>query len=205
MHPESARTFATATRRGFTLVEILIAALLMTIVGAAIVAFLSALAAGGEARERISDPAIEATLSARRFDTLAPDFRTVLAADGGEALIWANDQIASRSVHLSEVLLLRFDAEAQELLLESVDAEAIANDRSLEQEYAIGHYGSLRDAFEALRTDGLLVREILAEGIPSVEFTEVTGEPGSLDATFSGEDSSARIRLSPKEAEEPLR
>lgn len=179
--------------------------LLLSIVGTALVGFLSALAAGGEARQRISDPAIESTLAVRRFNTLTPDFRAVLAAGGNEALVWVSDRVASRSVHLSEVALLRFDPEAQELVLESPDPAALADDRTLEHEYLVGQYDSLIATLAELRTNGMLSREILAEGIESVEFNEVLGSPGLVDATFSGPDSSARIRLSPGDLEEPLR
>lgn len=178
---------------------------LLGIVGTALVGFLSALAAGGEARQRISDPAIESTLAARRFNTLAPEFRAVLAAGDGEAWVWLSDRVASRSVHLSEVALLRFDPEAQELVLETPDPRAMADDRTLEQEFLIGQYDALDAAFADLRADGLLAREILAEGIESVEFRETIDAPGVADATFSGADSSARIRLSPADLEEPLR
>lgn len=181
------------------------AVLLVAIIGAALVGFLSALARGGEARQRISDPTIESTLAVRRLHVLAPELRSVLSANGEGALLWISDRVASRSVHLSEAGLVRFDPASQELLLETVAAEALAADRLLEREYAIGHYDSLLGTFDSLREDGLLEREILAEGIESMEFREVLGSPGLADATFIGPDSVARIRIIPDSIEEPLR
>lgn len=183
----------------------MIATLLLGIVGTAIVGFLSALATGGEVRQHLSDPAIESTLAVRRLQVLAPEFRTVLSADDRGALLWATDRIASRSVHLSEVALLRFDPDAQELLFETVDPDAVATDRSLEHEYLIGQYGSILGVFDSLRDDGMLIREVLSEGNESVEFAEVTGSAGVADMTIYGPDSSARVRIVPESIEEPLR
>lgn len=198
-----------ATRRtalpGFTFIEVMLAVALLGIVGLACVGFLTAFAQGGEARQRISDPAIESALAIRRIDTLVPSFRTLLAADGETALIWVSDRIASRSVHLSETAMIRFDAEQAELLLETPLAEAIAADRELEGEYLLGQYGSLRDAFDALRDGGMLEREILAEGIDSVELAPVFGTPGVVEATFANTVASTRIRIAPAALEEPLR
>ena len=183
----------------------MVATLLLGIVGTALVAFLTAFARGGEARERISDPAIESSLASRRLDTLLPGFRAVLAADGETALIWVTDRIASRSVHLSEAALVRFDPEGEELLLETARTDALVADRDLEREYLIGQYGALLATFDTLRENGLLEREILAEGIESIELLAVLGTPGVADATFTNTEASARIRIAPAVLEEPLR
>jgi hypothetical protein len=192
-------------RRAFTLVEVMIATFLLGVVGTAIAGFLSALATGGDARQRLSEPSIESTLAMRRIQVLAPEFRAVLLATEDSALIWMTDRIASRSVHLSEVALVRFDATAEELLFETVDPDALAEDRSLEREYLIGQHDSILEIFDSLRLDGLLIREVLSEGNDSVEFNEVTASPGIADINFIGAESSVRVRLAPDELEEPLR
>ena len=192
-------------RHGFTLIEVMISAFLLCVVGAAIVGFLSALSTGGTARQHISDPTIESTLALRRLQVLAPDFRSVLAAADQSAILWTSDRIASRSVHLSEVALLRFDPDAEELLLESVTREALIADRTLEHEFLIGQYDSILGVFDSLRLDGMLDREVLSEGSESVEFSAAVGTSGIANATFVGADSSARVRLAPETLEEPLR
>jgi len=192
-------------RHGFTLIEVMISAFLLSIVGAAVVGFLSALSTGGTARQHISDPTIESTLALRRLQVLAPDFRSVLAAADQSAILWTSDRIASRSVHLSEVALLRFDPDAEELLLESVTREALIADRTLEHEFLIGQYDSILGVFDSLRLDGMLDREVLSEGSESVEFAAAVGTSGIANATFVGADSSARVRLAPETLEEPLR
>jgi hypothetical protein len=114
-------------------------------------------------------------------------------------------RIASRSVHLSEVALLRFDPDTEELLLESVTPEALFADRTLEQEFLIGQYDSILGVFDTLRLDGMLDREVLSEGADSIEFSAAVGTSGVANATFVGADSNARVRLAPENLEEPLR
>ena len=96
-------------RRGFTLIEVMLAVGLVGVVGAGILAFLSAFATGASARVRVSDPALEATLAVRRLNSIVPDFRTVLAADTQNAVLWVSDRVPSRTVHLSELACLRVD------------------------------------------------------------------------------------------------
>lgn len=181
------------------------ATLLLSLVGTALVGFLSALAAGGEARERISDPTVESTLALRRLVMLAPELRSVLAVDDEGVLLWTNDRIASRSVHLSEVAWLRYDPATAELLLESVDPAAIAADRSIERDYTLGQYDAVLEALDDLREDDRLVREILAEGLESVEFSRPVGSTDFVEIDFIGTVSQARVRLAPVSPEEPLR
>ena len=189
-------------RRGFTLLEVTMAVGLLGVVGAGIVTFLGAFATGTEARARVSDPALEATLALRRLDAIAPGFRTVLAADAEQAVLWLSDRVPSRTVHLSELGCVRVDRDRGELLLETVDDAALAADRSLETEFA------LRDNFIAAiasaRDAGILRTRVLAEGLESAAFRaadsrhSVVLEVGAAGAT-SG------VVLSPARPEEPLR
>ncbi|MEY5031498.1 MAG: hypothetical protein RL354_529 [Planctomycetota bacterium] len=189
-------------RRGFTLLEVTMAVGLLGVVGAGIVTFLGAFATGTEARARVSDPALEATLALRRLDAIAPGFRTVLAADAEQAVLWLSDRVPSRTVHLSELGCVRIDRARGELLLETIDDAALAADRSLETEFA------LRDDFIAAiasaRDAGILRPRVLAEGLESAAFRaaasrhSVVLEVGAAGAT-SG------VVLSPARPEEPLR
>jgi prepilin-type N-terminal cleavage/methylation domain-containing protein len=61
--------------RGFTLVEVMLAAALLGIVGSGILTFLGAFASGSSARARVSDPALEATLAVRRLEAIAAEER----------------------------------------------------------------------------------------------------------------------------------
>lgn len=196
---------AAACGRGFTLIEVMIAVMLVGIVGTAVLAFLTALARGGEARGQLSDPAVESVLASRRIDTLIPGFRAVLLASGDSALIWTTDRIASRSVHLSETALVRFDPDEQELVLETPRSAAFFDDRALEREFLTGQYASVLGTFDTLRESGRLEREILAEGLDSIQLSTVLGSPGVADVLLANEFASAGFRLAPVALEEPLR
>lgn len=189
-------------RRGFTLIEVMLAVGLVGVVGAGILAFLSAFATGASARVRVSDPALEATLAVRRLNSIVPDFRTVLAADTQNAVLWVSDRVPSRTVHLSELACLRVDGARGELLLETIDDSALVADRSLETEFRASD--DFQAAFASAREAGIVRARVLAEGLDSVSFSAarsrsaVVLEVGAAGAT-SG------VVLSPARPEEPLR
>ena len=188
--------------RGFTLIEVMLAVGLVGVVGAGILAFLSAFATGASARVRVSDPALEATLAVRRLNSIVPDFRTVLAADTQNAVLWVSDRVPSRTVHLSELACLRVDGARGELLLDTIDDSALVADRSLETEFRASD--DFLAAFDSAREAGIVRSRVLAEGLDSVSFSAarsrsaVVLEVGAAGAT-SG------VVLSPARPEEPLR
>ncbi len=188
--------------RGFTLIEVTLATALLGVVGAGIVTFLGAFATGASARTRVSDPALEATLALRRLDAIAPDLRTVLAADKTSAVLWLNDRVPSRTVHLSELGCLRVDLERGELVLETIDESALASDRSLETEFEAGD--DFLAAMESARTAGVLRTRVLAEGLESMRFSAAaTRSAVVLEVGAAGATSG--VVLSPAKPEEPLR
>jgi len=191
--------------RGITLIEVVFASLLFAVVGSAMLGFLSATAQGGQARQRISDPALESVLAIRRFRTVAPEFRTTLEIGPSHALVWLNDLVPSRSVHASEVGVLRFDEEQGVLLLESVSEVELGRDRALEREFRVDRLGGLLAWMEDLREDGLLTRALLAEGLEEVGFAPDPSRPGSIRVTFAVEGNAVEFLLVPEFHQEPLR
>lgn len=188
--------------RAFTLVEVIVATALLAVVGTAIVAFLGAFADGAGRRERISDPAIEGVLAARRLSAVAPALRCALAAEPERAAVWLSDAIASRSVHLSELGWVRFDPTTGEILLEQVDPEAFAADPGLETEFpARTEFLAILDE---LRADGLVVATVLAEGLDAAHLS-TGGPPGTLDLELAAGDATSRIALTGESPQEPLR
>ena len=192
-------------RNAFTLIEVMFATLLLAIVGMAIVGFLTAFASGSEARQRISDPAIESTLATRRLASLAPGFCCALTANGDNALIWLSDTVPSRTVHLSEAGLLRFDGANRELVFETVDPAALIADLTLESEFLESQYPELFATFEQLRGESKLIRHILAEGIDAATLSPIAGNPGRAALTVAAGGVSAEVTLAPTLVEEPLR
>jgi prepilin-type N-terminal cleavage/methylation domain-containing protein len=189
-------------RRGFTLLEVVVASALLGVVGLATLAFLSAFAQGAAARSRISDPALEGTLALERLRALAPQLRCTLGTRDDLAALWLSDNVPSRSVHLSELGWVRFDSEAGDVLLERIDPVALATDRELETAFARDEdFLAVRD--DALRA-GILTSAILAEGLSGVAIIAAKGG-APVELQFETESASARIALSPIAPEEPLR
>ncbi|MFM1868359.1 MAG: hypothetical protein RL591_1767 [Planctomycetota bacterium] len=195
-------------RRGFTLVEVMVAAGLLAIVGFAIVAFVTAFARGAQTRARVSDPAIEGSLLVERFRALQPSTRTTLANDEHLAAIWLSDRVPSRTVHLSELGWLRFCATSGDVVLERVDEDRFLDDRALESEFASSvDFLALRDD---MLGENLLVSTILAEGLDDVRFVEASREKrgetrSELLIELEAEHAVARLVLSHANPEEPLR
>jgi hypothetical protein len=201
--PGRGRTTAPrAPRRGFTLIEAMVAAALLGVVGAAIAALLSAFAGGTAARARVDDPALEATLAARRLAVLAPAARATLAADGGRAAIWRDDHVPSRTVHLSELAWVRHDASTGALLLDLVDRARMDADPFLETAFASD------EDFLALGpwalAEGLVSTQVLAEGVDRATLA-IEASTGVLVATLEADGARHEVRLLAGAGEEPLR
>jgi hypothetical protein len=190
--------------RGFTVVELMFAMLLLTVVGAATAGFLSAMATGGEARRHASDPALESALATRRFKLAAPDYRYLLSAQPTEALLWLHDFVPSRTVHASEAGMLRFDEAAGLLVLETVDSAYLDSNRGVEREYLSSQYQQLLDLFASLREDGALRTSVIAEGIGEIAFETDEDDPTLLRVTFSVDEHAATFLLTPPSPEEPI-
>jgi len=190
--------------RGFTLVEVMFATLLLTVVGAAIATFLGTMASGSEARRSISDPALESALALRRFRSVAPEFRCVLRVTPDAAIVWLSDFVPSRSTHTSEAGVLRFDETERVLLLETIDTAFLDRNRQLEREYLVDQYTQLTNQLDSLRSSGALTASVIAEGIDSVDFSPEPGRPDSMRLTFTVDDYSTTVLLSPAQPEEPI-
>ena len=189
-------------RRGFTFIEVTVAALLLGIVGLAILAFLSAFAQGASVRTRVSDPAIEGTLAIERLHALAPQLRCVLGSHDTLAAMWLDDSVPSRTVHLSELGWVRFDRDSGEVLLERINHDAFDADRSLQCEYA--HDEDFLAVRESASRAGLLTENVLAEGIDGAAFIETRGS-AAVELELEAATVTARVALQPPEAQEPLR
>lgn len=188
--------------RGFTLIEVLVASALLGLVGVAALSFLSAVATGTAARTRLSDPAIEATLAGRRLAALAPAMRAVLQTEDAAAAVWLSDRVPSRTVHLSELGCIRFDAARGELVLEMVPESRFEEDRALELEFAADD--DFLGALDAARADGLLATALLAEGVGHAEFAR-DPTSGAVDVAIEIDRTAARLRLTRTLDEEPRR
>jgi hypothetical protein len=192
-------------RGGFTLIEVMFATLLMSVVGMAIVGFMSAFASGIQVRTTISDPPLEASLATRRLASAAPGFSYVLQVNGARAAIWLGDSVPSRMVDLSEIGVVRFDETAGMLVLDTMDPMVVATDPLLDREFLFSSSTDFIGAIDDQRDAGRTVRNILAEGLETVQFSASGVPSGHATVTITLEAGSARIALSPAFVEEPVR
>jgi hypothetical protein len=134
---------------------------------------------------------------------LAPGFCWVLEANPGAAAIWLSDTVPSRSVHLSELGLVRFDDTTGELVYEFVDPAFLRESYKLNAELPLSStdYIALMDE---QRIEGRLLRHILAEGIDEVAITTNGVPAGQARISVTIDGFSAAISLSPPFLEEPL-
>jgi hypothetical protein len=107
-------------------------------------------------------------------------------------------------VHASEVGLVWFDADQGELVLEIINTNALAANRTLEREYESTQYDDLAEDLAELRAEGLLVRSILAEGIEAIEFTPDPMQAGAVRLQFSVGGTDASATFAPATLEEPF-
>ena len=196
---------AARMRPAFTLIEVLFATLLMGIVGAAILSFMSAFASGIAIRSSVNDPALESALAARKFAAVAPSFSYVLETDGNRAAIWLGDTTPSFTVHRSEIGLLRFEPTRGMLVLETLDPAMLALNPLLEQEFAFTPATDFIGELDSSRNNGAVIRQVLAEGVTSLSFA-TTGLPaGDAELTLNFQTGTGRIALSPVYRERPFR
>ena len=193
------------TRAAFTLIEVMFATLLMGIVGAAILSFMSAFASGIAVRSTVNDPALESSLAARKFAAVAPGFSYLLEADGGRAAIWLGDTTPSFTVHRSEVGILRFEPTRGMLILETFDPAILALNPLLEQEFAFTPATDFIGALDSARESGAVLRQVLAEGVTSVSFATAGLPAGDAELTLNFQMGTGRIALSPVYRERPFR
>ena len=197
-----AKFISRKARRGFTLIEVMVASALLGVVGTAMLAFLSAFTTGAASRARVSDPAIEATLAIRRLAALVPSMRAVVQVNDDACAIWLGDEVPSNTVHLSELGCVRYCRETNELVLERVNRDGFLADRSLETEFAFDD--DLLASMAHLRDEGALSSALLCEGINNTIFMR-NEKTGVVEMILEAHGASARMRLSPAQTQEPLR
>ena len=192
-------------RPAFTLIEVLFATLLMGIVGAAILSFMSAFASGIAVRSTVNDPALKSALAARKFAAVAPSFSYMLEADGDRAAIWLGDTTPSFSVHRSEIGILRFEPTRGMLILETLDPAMLALNPLLDRDLAFTPATDFIGELDSSRSDGAVLRQVLAEGVTSLSFATAGLPAGDAELTMNFQMGTGRIALSPVYRERPFR
>lgn len=192
------------TRSGFTLIEVMFATLLLGIVGMGILTFMSAFASGIQVRQSINDAAIDSSLAARRLAAVAPGFTYVLEADQDRVAIWLSDSVPSRTVHRSEVGIVRYDATRDRLLFETLSPAALAGNPMLDAELPFTGGTDFVGALDEARVNGDIVSQILAERVETAWFTTAGVPSGHATLHIEFTYGSAQVAISPAFTEPPV-
>ncbi len=113
------RTHAAA--RGLTLLELMLALSITTIVAAAIAGMLSAVTAGVGTRRDARSVMVRAGAAQARLAAYIIPCSSLLASDGSSLVVWLEDSRASDTVHATEVRWLSYDAAAGAIDVHLVD------------------------------------------------------------------------------------
>ena len=194
-------------RRGMTLLELMLALSITTLIAGAIAAMLAAVATGVGTRTDNRSAMIRAHAAQSRITAYITPGRCVLATDGPDLALWLNDRRESDTVHVSEVRWLLFDSASGTIDVHFVKfpdgwtevAEALAD-----TEYpAASDWFSIRDSYDG---NGWISQLTLVDGLSSVsvetdETNAVDSRVVTYDLNFQADDipiparASASIRL----------
>lgn len=108
------------SKRGLTLLELLLAISITAMVAAAITGMMSVVSAGVGTRRDARDVMIRAHTAQIRLEGYLLPARCVLRASGGNLTLWLHDARESQTVHASEIRWLTYDAGTGSILLQRV-------------------------------------------------------------------------------------
>ncbi len=170
------------TRRGMTLIELMIALAITAMVAAAIAAMLIAVTDGERSRRDNRGYIVRTHAAKARLGAyIAPCLR-VLEVDGSDTVVWLNDWRRSGTVHATELRWLIFDGPNDAIDVYYVDLPDAWTEfqRNLEDV----EYSFTQDWFAVLSsylTKGYVSKMTLVDGVDQVTVT--TDEPAAVDST----------------------
>ena len=157
------------SRRGLSLLELLLAITISAMVAGAIAGMLGAVSAGVGTRKDSREIMVLAHGAQCRLSAYLATSRCVLADDGSNLTLWLNDDRESGTVHASEIRWLRFDTSTGEIVVDYVSFPASWTPTACEladREYpASTDWSSVHSAYDAL---GLLESKPLADHLTGV-------------------------------------
>jgi prepilin-type N-terminal cleavage/methylation domain-containing protein len=111
MTPMTRTARRSARRHGLTLLELLLAVAVTSMVAAALSAMLGAVWTGVETRRDARSVMVHANAAQVRLATYIVPSRCILHVSGGDLILWHNDARESDTVHASEIRWLLFNEE----------------------------------------------------------------------------------------------
>jgi len=100
-----------ARRRGMSLIELLMALSISTMVAAAVAGMLSAVSTGVGTRRDIRAVMVRSHAAQSRLSSYLAPSRCVLHAQGDNLVLWLDDQRVSETVHATEIRWLGFNSD----------------------------------------------------------------------------------------------
>ncbi len=112
---------AVPTRRGLSLLEMLLALSITALIAVGISSMISAVTSGVGTRRDLRTTMVRANAAQTRLAAYIVPCRTVLASNGSDLVLWLNDSRESDSVHATEIRWLLFDADQGAIDVHFVD------------------------------------------------------------------------------------
>lgn len=174
-------TSSPTARRGLTLVELILALSVTTMIAGAIASMMAAVSNGVKIRRDSRSIMIRASAAHNRLDAYLSASRCLLAAADGGVVIWLHDQRESSTVHASEVRWLIHDAEDGALdvfFIDFPDAWTDVQRDLADREHDLGsNWSVILGQYEA---KGLVSQVRLVDGIASLAID--TDQPDAVDS-----------------------
>lgn len=166
------------TRRGLTTLELLVALAITTITGLGVAMVITSVSRGITMMNETRGAMQRASASHVRLRSLTDTALCLLAHDERGLAVWSHDERANNQVNVSELSVLWFDDDADELCLEYVVyPEEMPSD---EIEKADITLGGAEDPFQAMldqRSLGFTECRVVADGVDSLTVTHASEDP----------------------------
>ena len=193
---------AVPTRRGLSLLEMLLALSITALIAAGISSMISAVTSGVGSRRDIRTTMVRANAAQTRLAAYIVPCRSMLASNGSNLVLWLNDSRESDSVHATEIRWLLVDADQGAIDVHFVDFPDTWTQAA--KDLADAEYPATADWDAVLtqyQTDGWVTTVRLVDGLDSASVrTDAVAPMDSRHVTFElgfgTDDATAPTRVS---------
>ncbi|MGI9014380.1 MAG: hypothetical protein ACR2GY_09040 [Phycisphaerales bacterium] len=188
------------TRRGLTLVEMMLALTITVMIAGAIASMMAAAAQGVGAKRDTRSVMIRANAAQSRLSGYLLPARCILAHQPGELVIWYRDERPGDTVHTTEVRWLRFDPEegAIDVLFITFPVNWTENERRVADKElpAATDWNNILASYTA---QGVLGSVRIVDGLQSIDISlddpnVLQADVVSFDLEFTTQNSTELIR-----------
>ena len=189
-------------RRGLSLIELLLAITISSMVAGAIAGMLGAVSAGVGTRKDSREIMVLAHSAQCRLSAYLATSRCVLSGSRSSLTLWLNDDRSSETVHATEIRWLRFDVDTGELIVEYVTFPVSWTPTACELadiEYsADSDWAAVRATYQAL---GHLTAQALVDHLVDVELQHDQAKAADsrhlvFNLSFEGQNAAVLVPVS---------